>query len=339
MANGPSNASLFRQACIGDKPVNLPDTANVRRVSLSFRQDCVGGDLKRPPEISDESALNTAQHIVLLIHGYNNTYRDGVDAYNGFHARQKELDYGTRYGLGRTFVEVYWPGDADWGVLSFLHYMASVAHAKETAAALADCLLSRVSDARIDIVAHSMGCRLALELMYVLDTQRATLNIGRMVFMAGAVPTFMLVDTQTPHRLRPAYDRVLREGTRSLYSGADMVLALSFPAGQSLAAGEEGAAPTALGHEHWVDPSVPLNLGQIHNPGAGHGDYWGWNTAQAAIACAQFAARQVHDYLQFPSAGSRAISARAMLETCAIEAREQAQKRKVQERAPLWGTD
>lgn len=334
-----SNAPLFREACIGDKPVSTPDTPNVRRISLSFRQNCVGGDLKLPPEVSDESALNSAQHLVLLIHGYNNTYRDGVDAYNGFHARQKELDKDTRYGLGRTFVEVYWPGDADWGVLSFLYYMGSVTHAKETATALADFLLNRVGGARIDIVAHSMGCRLGLELMYALDTQHATLNIGRVLFMAGAVPTFMLVDTQPPRRLRPAYDRVLREGARSLYSGADMVLTFAFPAGQSLASGDEGAAPTALGHEYWVDPSVPLNLGQIQNPRAGHSDYWGWNTEQNAIACAQFAAHQVRDYLQFPSAGSRALSTRPLLEASAIEAREQAHKREIQQRAPLWGTD
>jgi pimeloyl-ACP methyl ester carboxylesterase len=306
--------------------------ADVQRITLSLRQQDVGGEVNTDPAVSDASLLNSAQHLVLLIHGYNNNLQDAVDAYNGFHARQKDLDSAARYGLGRTFVEVYWPGDADWGVASFLYYMGSIAHAKESAAALAHFLLNRVGGARIDIVAHSMGCRVAFELLYALDTQQASLNIGRIVCMAGAVPTFMLVDAQPPRRLRPAYDRVLREGARSLYSGADMVLAAAFPAGQSLAAGEEGATPSALGHAFWVDASVPFNLGQVENPGAGHSDYWGWNTKPQPLQCAQHAAREVRGYLQFPSAGSRALSARTLVEARAIEARELAQQREIEER-------
>ena len=306
--------------------------ADVQRITLSLRLQDVGGEVNIDPAVSDAGLLSSAQHLVLLIHGYNNSYKDAVEAYNGFHARQKELDSAARYGLGRTFVEVYWPGDADWGVASFLYYMGSIAHAKESAAVLAHYLLTQAGGARIDIVAHSMGCRVGLELLYALDTQQATLNIGRIVCMAGAVPTFMLVDAQPPRRLRPAYDRVLREGARSLYSGADMVLAAAFPAGQSLAAGEEGATPSALGHAFWVDASVPLNLGQAENPGAGHSDYWGWNTKPQALQCAQHAAREVRGYLQFPSAGSREVGARTLLEAKAIEARELVQQREIAER-------
>ena len=116
--------------------------------------------------------------------------------------------------------------------------------------------------------------------------------------MAGAVPTFMMVNAPQ-RRLRPAYDKLLHEGARSLYSGKDMVLAAAFPAGQSLALGDEGAMPVALGHEFWVEPTVPLNLGQVENLGSGHSDYWGWNNKPASLVCSRFSARQVREYLQF----------------------------------------
>lgn len=305
--------------------------ADPKRISLSFRLQEVGGEARSIPTVSDAAALSSAQHVVLLIHGYNNNYQDAVDAYNGFHARQQDLDSTARYGVGRTFVEVYWPGDADWGMVSAMFYMQSIRRARETASAFARFLAERfvAGSVRFDIVAHSMGCRLSLELLRALEAFQPTLDIGRMVLMAGAVPTNMLVDEQPPRRLRPAYDRLLREGVRSLYSGSDMVLAWAFPAGQTLAGGEESGLPTALGHAYWVDHSVPLNMGQIENPSSGHGDYWGWNTESQPLLCAQKAAQEVRGFLQFPSVGSRHVSARPLRESSAVEARETAKQRDI----------
>lgn len=99
-------------------------------------------------------------------------------------------------------------------------------------------------------------------------------------------------------------------------------VAFAFPAGQSLAKGEEGAWPTALGHEQWVGATVPLNLGQQENLGAGHSDYWGWNTKPKPLQRATKAASEIRDYLQFASAGSRAIADRQLEECDAVEARE-----------------
>lgn len=310
-----------------------------KRIKLSYRESAVGGDVKTIPFVSDDAALAAAQHIVLLIHGYNNDAEAAMKAYEGFHARQGERDPHARYGLGRTFVEIYWPGDGDWGIASFLFYMKSIRRAIQTAEALAAFLVSRVAiTSRIDIVAHSMGCRLAFELMRALKAQKPAPAIGRIVFMAGAVPTFMLESQKPPRRLRPAYDAVLREGACSLYSGSDMVLAYAFPAGQSLGKGEEGAWPTALGHAQWVDTTVPLNLGQEENTGAGHGDYWGWNTRPKPLQRATKAATEISNYLQFASAGSRAIADRPLEERDAIEAREQAKERELAAREIVrWG--
>lgn len=310
-----------------------------KRIKLSYREAAVGGEVKAIPFVSDEAALAAAQHIVLLIHGYNNDAEAAQEAYEGFHKRQGDLDADARYGLGRAFVELYWPGDGDWGIASFLFYMKSIGHAIQTAEELAAFLAARTAGAsRIDIVAHSMGCRLAFELMRALSAKKSMPSIGRIVFMAGAVPTFMLEKQNPPRRLRPAYDAVLREGARSLYSGSDMVLAFAFPAGQSLARGEEGFLPTALGHALWVDATVPLNLGQQENPGAGHSDYWGWNTKSKPLRCATKAANEIRDYLQFASAGSRAIADRPVEERSAVEARELAKEREIIAREMLKWT-
>lgn len=297
--------------------------ADVLRIAFSYREQPVGGGISAQPKISDENALRQAQHLVLLIHGYNNDAQAAKQAYDGFHARQRDLAGGTRYGIGLTFVELYWPGDAAWGFASFLFYMASIRRALQTAAQLAAYLTANmVQPARIDIVAHSMGCRLATELLRALQDRPTTPPIERIVFMAGAIPTFMLERRDPPRRLRPCYDSVLRDGARSLYSGADMVLALAFPAGQSLAPGEEGFLPSALGHALWTDRTVPDNLGQQQNPGAGHGDYWGWNTRPGPLRCAINAAQEVRSYLQFPSAGSRAIAERPLAQSTAPDARK-----------------
>lgn len=311
-----------------------------KRIKLSYREAAVGGEVKDSPFVSDEAALGAAQHVVLLIHGYNNDAEAAQEAYEGFHARQGDRDQDARYGLGRTFVEIYWPGDGAWGIASFLFYMKSIRRAIQTAESLAAYLASRVAGAsRIDIVAHSMGCRLACELLRALKKQKPAPAVGRIVFMAGAVPTFMLENQKPPRRLRPAYDAVLREGARSLYSGSDMVLAFAFPAGQSLAKGEEGAVPTALGHALWVDTTVPLNLGQQENPGAGHSDYWGWNAKPKPLQRATRAATEISDYLQFASAGSRAIADRPLEERSAVEARELAKARELAAREIVKWSD
>lgn len=296
----------------------------VKRIKLSYRISEIGGEVRLQPKLTpdDEGELARATHLVLLIHGYNNDTQDADQAYAGFHARQRELAGDDSYALRRTFVEVYWPGDAAWGIASVFFYMGSIRHAILTAERLGNYLSQHTWEyARIDIVAHSMGCRLATELLRTLQDRLVPPLLERIVFMAGAVPTFMLERRAPLRRLRPAYDKVLREGSRSLYSGSDIVLSFAFPAGQTLARGDEGFLPTALGHRKWTDPTVPGNLDQQPNDGAGHSDYWGWNTKPKALACARFAAREVHNYLQFPSAGSRMVTERTSAENSPLETR------------------
>ncbi len=295
----------------------------VQRLSLSLREQDVGGGVRTEPVLSDPSLFISASHLVLLIHGYNNDRQAAAEAYEGFHARQREIDPEQRYALGRVFVDVYWPGDADWGAASFLFYMGSVQQAVKSAERLAAFLSAQLTaGVLIDIIAHSMGCRLSLELLRALDNMDTGMRINRITFLAGAVPTFML-EQQTPTApLRKAYAATLQGSARSLYSSADKVLSMAFPLGQSLAPGEEGALPTALGHAYWGEENSLTNLYQSENPDADHSDYWGWNAKAKPLRCAQHAAQLIREHLQFPAAGARRLPARVMLKAETLEGRE-----------------
>jgi len=298
------------------------------RSQISFRTEKKGGIVKEILSEEEKKALSGRKHIVLLIHGYNNDKKAALEAYNGFKKMQRkiaDIELDKPIFDGRV-VEVFWPGDADWGVLSPLFYMESIDMAKKTAWLLADALeeAARSSGTKfIDIVAHSMGCRLTLELLGNLN-KNSDVFIRRVVLMAGAVPVFKLDPNDSRGKLRKAYNNKLREKALSLYSSDDIVLSMAFPLGQTVAGIGEGFLPTALGHEKWVDDSVPDNLTQKQNESAGHSDYWGWNTK--ASRQGMYANKEVSDFLHIGSNGSRAVNERRPSE------RETSQARRLEER-------
>lgn len=290
--------------------------------SVCFRKSAIGGEISANPSLNPQSVLKLSWRMVLLIHGYNNDLQAGREAYEGFRKVQRRLA-----GLDEDqpvtdsqLVDVYWPGDADWGIVSPLYYPWSIARAKESAVALAAALKEAASESgfkQIDIIAHSMGCRLMLELIKELVVA-ADITIRRVVFMAAAVPTFML-DPDDAHQLRAAYNVKLQDGAASLYSPDDMVLALAFPLGQTIGGAGEGWFPTALGHGAWLSPVTPGGLRQNQIHGAGHSDYWGWN--EKALDQAEEANQQVRAFLQFNPPGPRAIPSRRVAERPGAEER------------------
>jgi pimeloyl-ACP methyl ester carboxylesterase len=284
---------------------------------LSFRQRPQGGEVKPEPSEPEYLKLACRRHLLLLIHGYNNDLKASEEAYRGFEDLQRKLanlDDDTPVASGR-LIQVYWPGDADWGVVSPLFYPWSIERARRTATALADTLARAARESghkQLDIVAHSMGCRLALELLKELRS-KSDITVGRVVLMAGAVPTFMLEPRPDHHELRDAFDKVLSDAGLSLYSSSDLVLSVAFRLGQSAATGE-GFFPTALGHEFWADAVAPVKLTQQENPNAGHSDYWGWKQKPQSLACARAANTRVKEFLRFEQPGERAVAERGTAE-------------------------
>ena len=308
--------------------------ARCRIPRLSLREQPIGGKVRRRLSACELDALKYRRHLVLLIHGYNNDEDDAQQAYRGFVEMQQQLA-----GLApdapvanRRLVAIYWPGDADWGVLSFLFYKQSLDKARETAVLLAAALtqVARESGFKlIDIVAHSMGCRLTLELLKALRGVNEVI-VGRVVMMAGAVPTFMFQPRPDSKGLRKAYDRTLSDAAMSLYSPDDMVLRLTFPLAQTFAGEGEGLMPTALGHNKWIGDFVPSTLHQQQNRHTGHFDYWGWNKRKKRQALD--ANRRVREFLRFEPVGEREVTARAVVERETAEEHQSGIVRKIDER-------
>lgn len=290
---------------------------------LKFRTADAGGELRSLPDMEEFYRKWDKSRLVLLIHGFNNTVAEARDAYeNGFFRVQRELANhapGGDFAPDRDFVEVFWKGD-DWGSLSGLYYMGAIPYAVQTAQALAD-VLRRLASQRaegldVQIVAHSLGTRLTLELLRHLGADR-NVRVDKLVFFAAATPTFMLDDDDG--ELRQAYDTVVQDGGLSFYSGNDVVLSWAFPIGQTLAPGEEGLFPTALGHERWESPRVPPTLEQQENRNADHSDYWGWK--QERPQCEQHANAKAREYLGFTGGGDRGTESAtsALRETPVLE--------------------
>ncbi|HOG17300.1 MAG TPA: alpha/beta hydrolase [Syntrophales bacterium] len=247
-------------------------------IELSFREESVGGAVKRP---DNEASILLSPRLLLLVHGFNVSAREAAETYDGFTEMQRTILGRTegRYCEDRLVVRILWPGDADWGIASPLFYPWSIGRANQTAEVLAESLCRACRSGllfEVDIIAHSLGCRLALETIRCLQVKAGPRPaVRRIVLMAGAVPTFML-DEDPGARLRRAYDEILRDPAPalSLYSGRDGVLSWAFPLGETAAGGKE-FLPTALGHEAWRHRGAPANLLQREIENAGHSDYWG----------------------------------------------------------------
>lgn len=286
------------------------DTTDIIR-ELRLRTDDVGGsvrdaDANSVDKLTMDLLAAPSRGLVLLIHGFNNTYTDSCTAYDGFFATQRSLSglpENRPLASDRIFGEVFWPGDAGWGVFSFAFYMESIKRAEDSAAALARALRAITarlpSKLHVDIVAHSMGCRLSLELLKQLSSMD-NIEVRRIATMAAAVPLFMLDDPNQSQGLRRSYDRMLdprQDKSLSLYSAFDDVLSYAFPIGQTLAG--EGMFPTALGHALWVSPAVMANLAQQEVRGANHSDYWGWEPGAKKQQIGRDANSRVQGFLDF----------------------------------------
>jgi hypothetical protein len=149
-----------------------------------------------------------------------------------------------------------WPGDEDIRFIGGLFYPAKMQAARDSAARLAQFLVSlrgpNGAPIEIVLVAHSLGNRVSLEMITDLLAQpnRSWGRIEGFVLMAAAV---IVGDVDVQGRLYPAA-RSLR--TRTLFSETDNVLHWAFPPGETAAL--EGFFPQAVGrfgnpYSTWTD--------------------------------------------------------------------------------------
>jgi pimeloyl-ACP methyl ester carboxylesterase len=193
---------------------------------------------------------------VVFIHGYNNQHAEVRYKYAVFREFLHEL------GVVAPVIEFHWPGNLRLGFLSFISYPTEITPAIKSGQLLASWLRSLSRTARLFLVTHSMGGRVAVE---ALNALRATGDADRVLgicMMAAAVR----VDSVASGSQGPAANEPIR--WRVLYSGSDNVLHWAFPLGQTAAA--DGLFPTAVGR--YGDPSGKWE--GLDASGYDHSYYW-----------------------------------------------------------------
>jgi len=209
---------------------------------LSGRISDVGGGVSSAVSPANFSLRDP--RLVLLVHGYNVNLQSGQDGYSAFGTLLEKYGVRSLSVLGQ-IVGFCWPGDVNIRYISGLFYPRELGPAKASAALLANFLLRLrgPQDAPIQVilVAHSLGNRLALELIKdILDQPHQTWGrIEGVCLMAAAVPV-QIVDNN--NRLARAA-RAAR--CRNLFSQSDTILHWAFPPGETFAG--DGFFPQAVG--------------------------------------------------------------------------------------------
>lgn len=265
---------------------------------LSMRHSAEGGTVRAPCDAQWAAGRERPQKdLLVLVHGFNNNRREAQDAYIAFRARQKApIDTQGRERLEAMLGDAFWPGDAELAgpadLLDFLVYPATISRAKETADALSTYLRERKDVLNLNLVGHSMGCRVVLEtIRRLLADPGFRTPIRKVCLMAAAVPTEAVLPGGA---LAPAL--LAAEQVQILFSPHDVVLSGAFPLGQTAAG--DGFWPEAIGRKG----NVPLSPGHVIReevPDAGHGDYWGGRNNEASAA----AAERIHRFLRIGVAG------------------------------------
>ncbi|TAL17855.1 alpha/beta hydrolase [bacterium] len=257
--------------------------------TLSVRTEISGGDVADGVKCSwKEPSWSKA---VVLVHGFNVSQTEAVDSYRDF-LSNTPLEASETL-LGPVFM-CFWPGDEPLPVLSELSYPLQIPKAKKSARKFAEFLRSRPTAAgwplEIVLICHSLGCRLALEMVRCLSETLVNdrIRVTRLILMAAAVPRGHVDENNS--RLRPAVKlSSMFKKPKTLFSSADGVLHYAFPIGQ-IAAFDTGGEfwPRAVGR--FGDPKRMWDLSDMGVFDYAHGHYWGHKES----------AQRVSEYLGIP---------------------------------------
>jgi pimeloyl-ACP methyl ester carboxylesterase len=213
------------------------------------------------------------QRMVLLIHGFWTSEARAVTTLERFRRAVEELSP----TVVKDFVTTSWSGDSPLGPAG---YPWMIAKARDSARSLYETIkvwYGTQGPSELVIVAHSLGCRLTLELLALLQQHGRPphLKTVRVVLMAGAVPVPFL---EPGGRLHPALAGA--EELFILYSPDDEALQhIPFGVGQTLAG--EGLSPEALGKRGQPEREL---ANRVHMQSFRHGDYW-IDPSAAATLC------------------------------------------------------
>lgn len=219
---------------------------------ISGRELQIGTDGSGAPVVWSQQGNEPDWHapICLLLHGYNVDPQGAVAAYDRLFQTIRHKALLPALLDSRSWI-VYWPGYASGGLasgktlMSPLTYASQIPSARDAAHALRHFIEQRCpSEVRpeITIVAHSLGCRVALEFLDSYETLPTDNrpDFPLVVLMAAAVPIHFFEDL-----VRLWRGALLPSRRLVLYSKSDWILAGPFRVGQTWAG--EGVFPKAVG--------------------------------------------------------------------------------------------
>lgn len=163
---------------------NLRDDRLKRDQIISLNQDLFW-------KLLSDTALKMSkrQTPTVFVHGYNTSFDDAV-------LRSAQLGYDL--GIGQGIGLFSWPSKG-----SFKHYPADVANAEASRYVLADFIeefVSKTPDKKINLIAHSMGCRCLVGALEVLANRRVSvLRRIEQVILAAADVDAQIMPMQGKH--------------------------------------------------------------------------------------------------------------------------------------------
>jgi hypothetical protein len=221
---------------------------------------------------SGKAEDRSAPRLVILIHGYQTSAERAQNAYAKFatHLRAGTRDGGASLG---PIWEFHWPGDHPVPPISVATFHGKIANARISGDLLAKDWLRQRHGQHVVLVAHSLGCRVALEaIRSILDAGDAWdgAHIAAVFLLAAAVPVPLCVPEGTFSA------SMANSAEHVFHSRSDQVLHLAFPPGAYLA-GEGGPA---VGRDGQPTP----RWRGLHDTGLGHGKYWSSKDVASRIA-------------------------------------------------------
>lgn len=254
------------------------------RGSICLRQAPFGGGFRDQGHVDPSGLFSETHHLILFVHGYAVSRSAAESAYGGFLAN---LDRAWR-GMA---AAVYWPGDSwqtgqgsdrrsRWDLRPVLSYSFMPERAKEGAGKLEAALTKALKRRRamglrkplsLYFVAHSMGCRLILELIkQIRALNHDRIELEMTALMAPAVARYKVGSYRgRDGDLRPAILAAKR--VRVYHSEADGVLFWSFKLGQMM----ELDFPSGLGDREALGVGGGQGDGIVNREyGLGHSQYW-----------------------------------------------------------------
>lgn len=185
------------------------------------------------------------KHVVILVHGYNNTFEKICDAYLRVNSQLI-----TNKVPHHTVVGYIWPGGT-----KKLNYWPAKKRARQLSKRLGR-LLTGISESasRVDIIAHSLGCFLTLNAM-----KSTTSSVRNIYLMAAAVGNYKLTTGL------PFANAARKADTTFIFkSKDDDILKYSFPFGEGGddALGSTGPVPA----DKVVDNALIVDCSNIQDP-------------------------------------------------------------------------